>query len=211
MSVDLLIYYLLLFLAAILALLPARYDRSVYFIFALLLTALVEELFFHYVHDYIIYHLYVPVYYDLFVCYFIANIRIRRMRYLLGWSLVVFPVFSLVLSTLTGFQLFPSYQINSISVLLILICLIALYTMDVEDETPIVRRPLFWISISTLIFYSSDFIVIGLRSYLSKYNKDLADSLNQTVQRGLNYLYYLLIIIGMLCSRSARKSLSPSS
>ena len=213
MPVYLLIYFLLLFVAAVLALLPGRYDRSLYFIAALLFSDLVEELIHFYTNKYIVYHLFVPVYYDLFACYFLANIPVKKVQTVLAWSLIVFPVLSLALSFFkTGFDQFPSYQINSISVLLILICLIALYAMNIEDETPIIRRPIFWISISTLIFYSSDFIVIGLRSYLSRYDKPLADSLNQTVQRGLNYLYYLLIIIGMLlCTRSAGKSSSPSS
>ena len=75
MPAFLVIYAVLLFVAAVLTLLPARYDKTLYFIAALLFCDLIEELIHFYTDRYIVYHLFVPVYYDLFACYFLANIH----------------------------------------------------------------------------------------------------------------------------------------
>ena len=218
MATYLIIYYFLLFIAAVLTLLPARYDKSIIWISILLFISLAEELVFEYLvlnsknQYFIIYHIYVPVYYTLFALYFYQNILIEKVRRFIFWSIILFFLGSISWSFFnTGFSQFPGLQINVAGFLLIILSLIGLYTMDATDRTPILKRSFFWISISTLIFYSSDFIIIGLKSYLSKYDKPLATVLNQFINVGLNYLYYLLIIIGMICSRSTRKYLAHSS
>jgi hypothetical protein len=210
MPIYLLTYYLLLFFAAILTLPPARYDKSLYFITALLLCSLVEELIHASVKTYLVYHIYVPIYYDLFMAYFLANIPLKKIRFALIFTMVAFPIVSLWLSypfTMPPDKE-PGFQINMGGILMIVWCLIGLYYLNVEDETPLYKRPLIWICISTIIFYSSILIVLGISNYVSK---DLMDHYLRPVRIGLVLFYYLLMTIGMLCSLSPRKSLAPSS
>jgi hypothetical protein len=210
-----LIYYLLLLAACIVTLGPARTDRTLWFFFSVLATSLAEELIFESIrlltgHKYfVIYHLYAPVYYCLFAAYFYRVMPPGKVRKAIPYSMGFYVGGSLAAWLASGdLFLFPGLKIDLLGFLLIPLCLLSLYTLDINDFSPILSRPLFWISVSTFIFYTSDFVVIGLKTYLAGYGDQRANNLARTLNIANNYLYYLLIIIGMICSKPARR-LSP--
>lgn len=213
MQLPFLIYYLLLLIACIVSIPPARQDKRLWVFYAVLASSLAEELIFEiiYLYDgkkyFIIYHLYAPVYFTLFAAYFYLVLPMKKIRWFILASIVFYVLGSIfAYEKGGGFFQFPGLKIDALGFLLIPICLLSLYTLDVKDLSPILSRPLFWISVATFIFYTSDFVVIGLKSYLAHYNDKRANSIAGILNFANNYLYYLLIVIGMICSRPARKS-----
>lgn len=217
MKITFLVYYFLLFVACIVTVWPARQDRRLWLFFAVLASSLAEELIFELLRLYtgqkyfIIYHLYAPVYYSLFAGYFYLIMPVKKIRNLIPYS-IGFYVGGSIAAYLNGGNLFlfPGLKIDVLGFLLIPLCLLSLYTLNVKDLSPIYKRPLFWISVATFIFYTSDFVVIGLKAYLSGHKDQGANQLVDNLNVANNYLYYLLLIIGMLlCSRPARRLSSP--
>lgn len=218
MDIYLYIYYVLLLLACIVTVPPARHDRRIWPFFAVLATSLAEELIFEVIlkitgHKYfVIYHLYAPVYYILFSWYFYLILPVKKIRRAIPYSIGFYVGGSIATWVNGGGDfMFPGLKLEIMGFLLIPLCLLALYHMDVSDFSPIHSRPLFWICVSTFIFYSSDFVVIGLKAYLGTYNDQRAKNVTVILNFVNNYVYYLLITIGMLCSGPARRSSRPSS
>jgi len=216
MSLPYFAYYVLLLIATVIVISPARRDRRLWPFFAVLASSLTEELIFEAIflytgHKYfLIYHIYAPVYYSLFAWYFFLVLPVGKIRNLIPYS-IGFYIGGAIAAYFNGGKnfLFPGLEIDILGFLLIPLCLLSLYTLNVTDLSPIHSRPVFWISVATFIFYTSDFVVIGLKSYLGNYNDVRANTLARTLNFANNYLYYLLIIIGMICSRPARKSSQP--
>ncbi len=122
------------------------------------------------------------------------------------FSIIFFAITSLIITfSNKGYNNFPGIQLNIIAVLLIMNSLVILYTLDAKDKTPIYQRPIFWITTSTLIFYCSLFALNGTYNYLLKNNESLAKKLNLLINNNLNFMYYLLLIIGLLCSKQNKK------
>ena len=216
MQPSLVIYYCLLLLAALLTIPPARRDRRLWFFFAVLATALLEELVFEFLLLYtgkkyfLIYHLYAPLYYSLFALYFYFTIPTKAVTRFIPWSIAFYCCGSaLAWWNGGGLFLFPGLKIDILGFLLIPLCFIALYTLDAQDHTPITSRPLFWVSIATFIFYTSDFVVIGLKSYIGTYSDQRAKNVTTLLNFINNYLYYTIISIGMIWARPVRKFSQP--
>ncbi|UAY51549.1 hypothetical protein [Ferruginibacter albus] len=213
MKLSLIIYYIILFTACILSVIRIKHDRRLLVFAILLITSLSEELLFEVLeykkvgkNFYFIYHFFAPVYYGLFAYYFSLAVPKGKIRNSIRISIPLFTIATLAISfSQESFKVFPGVQLNIIGVLLIINSLIALFQLDVRDRTPLLRRPIFWISISTLFFYSVLFSLNGFFNYLMKHNFNLAVNLYQLLNNNLNYLYYLLIIIGMLCSKPIQK------
>jgi hypothetical protein len=217
MTINHEIYYVLLFIATIASFICIKKDRRLLAFSLLLLFSLIEELCFEYLrlktgHQYfVIYHFYAPVYYSLFACYYCLNVESKFLKKSLALSIPLFWIATAILSlSHHNYNNFPGIQLNLIGILIIMASLIVMFNIDVRDKYPIYQRPVFWISLSTLIFYSGLFLLNGVYGYLLKNNEDLAKRLNAIVNNNLNYLYYLLIIIGMVCSKPVKKYSLPS-
>jgi hypothetical protein len=218
MKINFIIYYVVLTTACLLSVIRIKHDRRLLVFSAMLICSLAEELLFEFLEDshicqncFFIYHIYLPIYYCLFAFYFSLTIPTGKIRTLMRLSIPFFAILTLALSLSHGnFKNFPGVQLDIMSVLLIINSIIVLFLLDATDITPLYRRPVFWIAASTMIFYTVLFLLNGFFDYLFNNDKDLARDLNKFLNNNINYLYYLLIIIGMICSKPRKRYSSQS-
>ena len=102
-------------------------------------------------------------------------------------------------------NIFPSFQYNISGFLLTIFSIIVLFTLPVKIDIPITRRPIFWFCVAFVIFYPSQFILNGFINYIEKYKPGILIDLPDIVYFGLNYLLYILLIIGFLCLKQTKK------
>lgn len=207
------IYYIILTIACIMAVIRIKHDNRLLVFSILLICTLIEELVFEFLEQthrserfYFIYHIYAPIYYALFAYYYSLTIPQGVARILMRISIPIFTIATIWISlSAKSLNSFPSIQLDIIGILLIIDSLIALFQLDVENHVPIFRKPVFWIGVSTLLFYSILFSLYGFENYLIQHNPKLINRLTTLINNNLNYLYYLLIVIGLLCSKPTEK------
>jgi hypothetical protein len=218
MKINFIIYYIILFIAFLLSVFRIKHDKKLLVFSIMLAITLFQELLGGYLEFkktgnriFFIYHIFAPVYYGLFAFYFSSTIPQGRIRSLLRWSIPFFTVLSICISFgQKSMDTFPGIQLNIMSMLLIAGSMAVLFQLDVRDQMPLFRRPIFWISISTMFFYAALFSLDGFVNYLMTHDPKLGNDLTIFLNINLNYLYYLLIIIGMLCSKPRMKYSPPS-
>ena len=218
MRINFIIYYIILFIALLLSVARIKHDKKLLVFSIMLACTLFQEILGGYLefkkagnHIFFIYHIFAPVYYGLFACYFSSAMPYGRARSLLRLSIPLFAALSICISFWQGsVESFPGIQLNIMSILLIAGSMTVLFQLDVRDKMPLFHRPIFWISISTMFFYAALFSLDGFVNYLSAHDPKLGNDLTVFLNINLNYLYYLLIIIGMLCSKPRMKYSLPS-
>jgi len=202
----------------------SRQDKSIRLFIPLLACALLTEGVSdlltheraHWVTDnyvYIPYHFYVLVEYSIISTYFARFWKGRPVAWVIRASTIVFCLASLILSLyVRGLNTLPSIQYNIEGVLNILLAVGTLYNLPVDEDVAIFRIPIFWICTALMIYHSSIFLLNGSYNFLRKNHHELAVSMIGAINYSLNYLYYTIISIAFLCSKSTkRSSLRPSS
>jgi hypothetical protein len=88
------------------------------------------------------------------------------------------------------------------SIFIILYSVLYKYQLFASPPTKesLLVNPIFWINTANLFFYCGTFFQMGLDSYIRKGNASLADELH-IINHGLNYMLYVLYLIGFLCKR----------
>jgi hypothetical protein len=209
-KIQILTYYLILATAAVLSFIKTKNDKRLLIFSTLLLLSLIEELYFEWLlyknkdeSFYIIYHLFLPVYYGLFTWYLVQYLKKRLLKNVFLISIGIFGVTSISISfKLYHFTDYPSLPFNILGVLLIVDCLVILINLDVSDNISILNKPVFWIGVSTILFYSGTFSLMGFYNYLLKHRpKNEVNELQNSINVILNYLYYLFISFGMIWSK----------
>jgi hypothetical protein len=158
--------------------------------------------------DWYQYHIYQPVEYILLTGIFYGNIRNVAVRKAMLGSI---PFFLFTLSVYYLYQpqsfnseKFIDFQIESFFLIIwAILYLVEIVNTDVLIDS-IWRLPVFWLSFAVLLFYSGNIFIVGLRDFLSKYDVELKSTL-MLVPQYLNLIFYLMIIVGLLCTRTRKK------
>jgi hypothetical protein len=163
------------------------------------------------IEDWYQYHIYQPIEYILLTLIFYNNIRSAFVKKAMLASI---PFFLTTLSIYYFFQpnsfnseKFIDFQIESF----FLIVWAILYLIEIVNTDAVIdsifRLPVFWLSFAVLLFYAGNIFIVGFRDFLAKYDVEMRDTL-MYVPRYLNLVFYLMIIVGLLCTRTRKKSSS---
>ncbi len=214
MTFERYLYYLFLCTAVTLACINSKNDKKFiiicWLLFFSIITESVSEYFRFYAEAkrYSPYHFYIPIEYCLVTFYFSKLIQNVVLKKLMLISIPVFVLLSTIISIyLQGINDFPSWQYNIEGTLIIIWCVISLFNLPLNPNLNIFKTFQFWFCIAFMIMFAGQFFLNGFFNPLKNTNPEVKDKLI-FIYYILNYLFYTLLIFGLLCSRATRKSIS---
>jgi len=152
------------------------------------------------------YYLYIPAEYVCLVLFYSRNTSSRKIKKILTASVPVYLLAALLLSVFHyHFVSYPSvvYNIscffNSIWISLLL------FNFDTGIEKEIWKQPLFIILSALLIFFAGIFFFNPAYATVQKKDPVLATNLRVYVNTVLNYILYILLAYGFICSARTTK------
>lgn len=152
------------------------------------------------------YYIYIPVEYYCLVQFYIINTINIRTRKFLHASLPFYFIGALLLSIFYNrFSSYPSVIYNISCFLNCIWISLLLFNFNMGDGKRIWKHPLFIILSAYLIFFSGVFFFNTTYSYLLKKDSTLADDLRNYTNITINYILYILLSYGFICSASTRK------
>lgn len=155
---------------------------------------------------YVLYHFYIPVEYSLLTFFFFKTIDQRRLRQLAQYSIPAFIIISLVISEFqVGWVNFPGLNLNIEGILLCLWAIITLFSIKPHTFLPIYRLPVFWICMAIIIYHSGTFVMNGIFNGLRENEYDLFELLRGVINKNINNLLYIMLIIALICSHQMKK------
>lgn len=152
------------------------------------------------------YYLYIPAEYFCLVFFYKQNTSNEKIKKFLTASLPVYFIAAVLLSVFHyHFRGYPSllYNINcffnSIWISLLL------FNFDTGAEKEIWKQPLFIILSAFLIFFAGIFFFNPVYVTVQKRDPLLAINLRVYINTGLNYILYILLAYGFVCSAKTTK------
>lgn len=152
------------------------------------------------------YYFYIPLEYVCLVLFYRRNASSVKIKRVLNVSIPVYFLAAVLLSVFHNhFRGYPSvlYNINcffnSIWISLLL------FNFDTGNEKEIWKQPLFIILSAFLIFFAGIFFFNTAYATVQKKDPVLAGHLRVYVNTGLNYILYILLAYGFICSEKATR------
>lgn len=203
MDVLQIIYFCFLFLSLVLSIVCKKTEKGLVvfkFLFGFsILTEIASRLLAYYNIDrFFVYHIFVPLEYSLWVYYFYTVIDKSIIKKIILYSVFAFIVFSAVGTfTFVGIKKFPSFQLNIEGLFLIIIATYALFNINVSEHISITARPVFWISVSVILYYSLIFTFMGGYNLIF-HSKPVLEVYFLYVP---NYILYTGLSLAFICQR----------
>ena len=152
------------------------------------------------------YYFYIPAEYVCLVLFYKRNTSSAKINKVLNVSVPVYLLAAVLLSVFHNhFRGYPSvlYNINcffnSIWISLLL------FNFDIGAGKEIWKQPLFIILSAFLIFFAGIFFFNPAYTTVQKRDPVLAANLRVYINTGLNYILYILLSYGFLCSAKATR------
>lgn len=193
-----LIYVLLLSLNVLVLLVTWYYNTlsrplkilCVIFLSTIALEVTSEALLKKHDNNLFLYHVHNPIEYSLYALLF-YNIIVTRSRWFILLSIPLFIIIAVLLSAyVQDFTINNDYQVILESVLIITYALIYFKEISIYHiEVAIERLPLFWITIGTLIYFSSKLFLEGFLNHLLRMGTAIA----------ANYYMFSLFFAYIMC------------
>ena len=206
------LYYILLVIAFAISYVCSKNDKALVIIYWLFLFSILSENvsdYFRHINEakrYSPYHFYIPIEYSLVTFYFSRQLKIKWLKKVLPWTIPIFILYSIAISVFVqGTEEFPSWQYNVDGILIIIWCVISLFNLPLNPEVTIYKTFQFWFCIAFMLLFSGQFFMNGFFNPLQETNPGITQKLIFIVYYILNYLFYTLIIFGLLCSRQTTK------
>jgi len=138
--------------------------------------------------------------------YYSYVIQSRLVKKIISVYLVLFPVIWVVLVFLVqSFNFWNSYLSVIGSLVLIILSACMYYQIFTADKLIKLTTSFgFWIATGLIIFYSCNFVYLGMLNYLSIKYRGLASNLLQLLQV-LNIVYYAIVLYAFICLWNSTK------
>ena len=154
----------------------------------------------------LLYRIYIPLEYLLLTLLLAKNAAKVYMSRLLYYALGGYLLFVVGYFFFTSNQAgYPGLMYNVNCALLTVYASLQLLTINVVNDTPILKLPLFWLYTAIVVFYSGIFFYNAVFEYLNINSPQMANSLRLVVNLNINYLFYLLLSYTFICSIRLRK------
>lgn len=154
------------------------------------------------------YYLYIPVEYYCLTQFYKRNTAAVFLVKALNISVPLYFLSALLLAIYRyRFSGYPSVVYNISCFLNIVWITLLLFNFKMGDGQEIWRQPLFVILSALLIFFAGVFFFNLVYAYLQEKDPALAKNLRTYINIVLNFILYLLLSYGFICSANKRKSL----
>lgn len=205
-----LVYYILIFIAAVLGMIFFKRKRNLQPLFMLLPLSLLNELIVELlicqkINFYPVYHVY-----EIADCFFLCLLfhRNRQQSNLKNVPVIFFAGFLLLISGTylvnPSVTQYPSTQYSIESVTLITLGILFLWNIEPTPDIRLSQMGMFWIASGVILSHSGIFIINGSFNYLIKASEK-TNELKNWMNMIFNYILYIFIIIGILCQKSSKK------
>lgn len=188
-------------------------NNLIFILLVLVATFLIEtstQLIYQYkVEGYnFIYHIFNYAEYTLFSIYYLKACSNNKFKFLVKLSIPFFVLISLYISIfIYHFENLPVLNLDIEGFLLFIIYTHLLFSLDTDKNKFIYTHPDFWIATGLLIFFGGVFMFWGLYPVLIHIDPIKALQEYSFVIRPLNIIFYICIIIGLICSIRNKKYL----
>lgn len=154
-----------------------------------------------------VYHIYVPLEYLLLSYFFSKKIDWKYSRSIFFLLAIVIIALNFWLTFFVGDPFsYPGKNLNVSGFFLIAWSSAALFFIKPQANKSIYSFPIFWISIGFLIYYSVSFFHNFIYGILFTSRVELAEALNDIINKGANDVLYICISIAFICSHQQTKS-----
>jgi hypothetical protein len=210
------IYVAAVVIAFLSSLLSFRLDLSAHlktFSLLLALTVLTELtadiLNYKRINNWWLYNLFMLIEFPAYAWFYLQVIRKKRLRRILWFFLLIFPIFWAVLIWKSGLRNWNGAIITVGSFFSVLFALMYYHRIITSPDILTLRTlPEFWIATGMLIFYLGSFAFFGMMNFILKHPEVAARLI--TIYQILDILMYCLFSYGFLCRiMSTKRSLSP--
>jgi len=153
-----------------------------------------------------LFHVYTPAEYVV-LCWLYYSIIVNRVvKNMIFFSIPGFIALSVFFSIfIQRFDANDSFVIIIESILIISWSLFFLReVLLLQQETSVIKYPLFWVSIGMLFYFVGDLFVEGLLDYLIKHSPDLAKRV-YSFGYIFKYLLFILLTTGAWCNYSPKR------
>lgn len=156
---------------------------------------------------YFLYHLFIPVEYALIMGYFLLTDLSLKIKKWIRYSIPAFILVSLGLSFyIIPLHHYPGLQANIEGLLIVLCALVSLLSIKPRSDSSIFSEPVFWISSAFFVYYTGVFFINGFFNFFFLQNNEYAKRTHAAINALFNYILYIGIGIGIVCSGQMRKS-----
>lgn len=200
------LYFFLLFLSFIISLWKVRGKSLKVFPYLLgfsIITEILYNISYEILNNYkienLIYQIYVPVEFTLYIIFFRDNINNSQTKFLILLTIPLFYFTDLLIGLIFGFTVYPGHIANFEGLQISIISINLLLNLPFQVNIPIYKNPLLWIGTGLLLYYSSSFMYNGLYNYLFFNKPQIHNALYDIMMKVPNYLLYIFLSIGFLC------------
>ena len=202
------VYHILIFSALSTALLTFKYHKSFYLVILLVISVVVEVFvnISHYIfgHSYFwIYTLYLPVEHYLIMQY----LKTIQKPIFHKWSNVLMFLYLVLTSIIWiiegGVNQFPTHLYNFHGVIVTIFSIQIILNMKVQNNS-ILKSMHFWVLGGFILFYPSMFSMNILHDQILQNDSEFLKTFRSIFMKVINYLLYIMIIIGFLCAKAMK-------
>jgi hypothetical protein len=205
MTIPYIIYLGLLLISFIISLFAAKKNIPVRTLSFLLFASLVTEFFVEavcrprHIDHHFIYHIYIPVEYSLTTYFFYQVTRHPLAKKIILYSIPVVSVAIYIISfSFLNLKEYPGITFNIEGFFIISWAIFTLLSLEVDDELPLYKTPLFWISSSLVLFYSGVFVLNITYDYISVHYPGAKGRLQLQFNTLFNILLYTFLSTGFI-------------
>ena len=200
------LYFFFFFLSFIISLWKVRGTSLKVFPYLLgfsIITEILYNISYEILNNYkienLIYQIYVPVEFTLYIIFFRDNINNSQTKFLILLTIPLFYFTDLLIGLIFGFTVYPGHIANFEGLQISIISINLLLNLPFQVNIPIYKNPLLWIGTGLLLYYSSSFMYNGLYNYLFFNKPQIHNALYDIMMKVPNYLLYIFLSIGFLC------------
>ncbi len=205
-----LVYCCFILVSFILAAFCKKQEKGLFIFPVLLSFSLMVEIItiileFYKLKYFYIYHIFIPVEYTLWISYFYFITDNAIIRKIILITIPVFSIFCLYITiSIVSLKDFPTIQLNIEGILLIIIAIYTIFTIEIKKNVSLFSRPVFWICVGVIVYYSSISSYMGFYNFIVK-NKIHLLNLKFYFLIIPNYILYTCLSIAFICSNRIKK------
>lgn len=156
---------------------------------------------------FLVYHIYVPLEYLFLSYYFSRQIKLQHSHQVFYALAIAVVAIDFYLSVISGNVFsYPGRNLNVSGILIVFWSATALFNVRPEVNRSLFSFPVFWIGTGYLLYYSASFFHNFIYGILVKSQAELAEALNDIINKGANDVLYICISIAFICSHRLMKS-----
>jgi hypothetical protein len=152
------------------------------------------------------YYVYIPLEYCCLVLFYTRNTNNKMFKTIMVFSIFGFILMAFILSLFHyHFETYPSLIYNASCFLNTIWVGLLLYSLTPDQSAKLLKHPIFILYAGLIIFFAGIFFFNASYNYFLAKDKNIAEYLRNNTNIILNYILYLSMSYGFICSIRIKK------